>query len=43
MSCLLVAALLPGFSILGGEIPPDKVERVRTDMALLGAAMGMGT
>lgn len=43
ISCLLVAALLPGFSILGGEIPLDKVERVRTDTALLGAAMGMGT
>lgn len=43
ISCLLVTALLPGLSILGGEIPLDKVERVRTDMALLGAAMGMGT
>ena len=37
-----MAASLPGFSILGGEIPPDKVERVRTDMALLGAATGTG-
>ena len=37
-----MAASLPGFSVLGGEIPPDKVERVRTDMALLGAATGTG-
>jgi len=35
-------ASLPGFSVLGGEIPLDKVERVRTDMALLGAATGTG-
>jgi hypothetical protein len=40
--CLLMVALVPGLSVVGDDLPADKVERVRTGMTLLGAVLGLG-
>ncbi|MCK4599664.1 hypothetical protein KAU37_07615 [Candidatus Bipolaricaulota bacterium] len=40
--CLLMVALVPGLSVIGNDLPADKVERVRTGTTLLGAVLGLG-
>jgi hypothetical protein len=40
MVCTLLAALLPGLSLAGNDLPAEKAEFVRTGMTLSGAALG---
>ena len=40
--CFLMVVLVPGLSVIGNDLPADKVERVRTGMTLLGAILGLG-
>jgi hypothetical protein len=40
--CFLMVVLVPGVSVIGNDLPADKVERVRTGMTLLGAIFGFG-
>ncbi len=40
--CFLMVVLVPGLSVIGNDLPADKVERVRTGMTLLGAVLGLG-
>ena len=41
MVCILLAALLPGLSLAGNDLPAEKAELVRTGMTLSGAALGL--
>ncbi len=40
--CVLLGVLILGISALGNDLPPEKVERLRTGMTLFGAALGLG-
>ncbi len=40
--CILLAALLPGLSVVGSTLPTGKVNRVRTGMTIGGAVICMG-
>jgi hypothetical protein len=40
--CILMATLIPGLSVVGNDLPADKVERVRTGMTICGAVLGLG-
>lgn len=39
--CVLLAVLTPGLSLLGNDLPADKVENVRTGMTIGGAVLGL--
>jgi hypothetical protein len=39
--CVLMAALLPGMSVIGSELPPGKVEAVRRGMTICGGGLGL--
>lgn len=40
--CVMLVAVIPGLSAIGNDLPPNKVEHVRTGMTLLGAVLGLG-
>ena len=40
--CILLAALIPGLSVVGNPLPAEKVDRVQTAMTIGGALLGLG-
>jgi len=40
--CILLAALIPGLSVVGNTLPAEKVDRVRIGMTAGGAILGLG-
>ncbi len=40
--CVLLAALIPGLSVVGEAVPAEKVARVRTGMTIGGTLLGLG-
>lgn len=39
--CVLLVALIPCLSVIGNDLPADKVEHVRTGMTIGGAVLGL--
>jgi len=40
--CILLAALIPGLSVIGNTLPAEKMDRVQTGMTTGGAILGLG-